>query len=241
MFTESEEFYDIIYSTFKDYPGEAARIAELLRGLQPRCRTVLDVASGTGEHARLLALLGFEVDGLDLDPAFVRIASRKHPAGRFFQGDMTDFRLPYRYDAVLCLFSSIGYLKTLDRVGRALIRFREHLQPGGVILVEPWLQPGVLDTTRITRQAGEANGVRVSRVTRAEAEERLSRLIFDYEITDGNGTRHAHEVHELGLFTTAELMDTFRAAGLDAHHDPKGLCDRGLFAATVAEPPRSLS
>jgi len=71
MFTESAAFYDLIYSTFKDYPGEAARIAELLRELRPRCRTVLDVASGTGEHARLLAGMGFVVDGLDLDPAFV--------------------------------------------------------------------------------------------------------------------------------------------------------------------------
>ena len=240
MFTESAEFYDLIYSTFKDYPGEAARIAELLRGLQPRCRTVLDVAAGTGEHAKLLAGLGFVVDGLDLDPAFIRIAARKHPAGRFFQGDMSDFRLPHRYDAVLCLFSSIGYLKTLDRVRQALSRFREHLEPGGVIVVEPWMPPGALDTTRVTQHTGEANGVRVSRVTRVEAEGRLSRLIFYYEITDETGTRRAHEVHELGLFTTAELMQTFRSVGLDVHHDPKGLCDRGLFAATAADAASSL-
>jgi len=234
MYTESAEFYDLIYSTFKDYPGETARIAELLRGLHPECRTVLDVASGTGEHARLLAGLGFVVDGLDLDPAFVRIASQKHPAGRFFEGNMSDFRLPHRYDAVLCLFSSIAYLKTLDLVTRTLIRFREHLEPGGVIVVEPWYPPDALDTTRVARHAAEANGVRVSRVSRVEAEDRLSRFIFDYEITDRTGTRHAHEVHELGLFTTAELMQAFRTAGLDATHDPKGLSDRGLFAATVA-------
>lgn len=240
MYTESAEFYDLIYSTFKDYPGETARIAELLRGLHPQCRTVLDVASGTGEHARLLAGLGFVVDGLDLDPAFVRIASQKHPAGRFFEGNMSDFRLPHRYDAVLCLFSSIAYLKTLDLVTRTLIRFREHLEPGGVIVVEPWYPPDALDTTRVARHAAEANGVRVSRVSRIEVEDRLSRFIFDYEITDRTGTRHAHEEHELGLFTTAELIQAFRTAGLDATHDPKGLSDRGLFAATVAGPAGSL-
>jgi SAM-dependent methyltransferase len=240
MYTESAEFYDLIYSTFKDYPGETARIAELLRGLHPECRTVLDVASGTGEHARLLAGLGFVVDGLDLDPAFVRIASQKHPAGRFFEGNMSDFRLPHRYDAVLCLFSSIAYLKTLDLVTRTLIRFREHLEPGGVIVVEPWYPPDALDTTRVARHAAEANGVRVSRVSRIEVEDRLSRFIFDYEITDRTGTRHAHEEHELGLFTTAELIQAFRTAGLDATHDPKGLSDRGLFAATVAGPAGSL-
>jgi ubiquinone/menaquinone biosynthesis C-methylase UbiE len=55
MFTASAEFYDLIYSTFKDYAGEAAQIVRLLRRLHPQCQTVLDVACGTGEHARILA------------------------------------------------------------------------------------------------------------------------------------------------------------------------------------------
>src|SRR5438552_18690134 len=137
MFSESAEFYDLIYSTFKDYAAEAAHIAGLLRRLNPGCQTILDVACGTGEHARLLGGHGFVVDGIDLDPAFVRIAERKNPAGRFVEADMSDFHLSRRYDAVLCLFSSIAYLQTIQRVSRAVISFREHLAPGGVVIVEP--------------------------------------------------------------------------------------------------------
>ena len=233
MFSESAEFYDLIYRTFKDYADEAAQIASLLRR-NPRCRTVLDVACGTGEHARLLADRGFVVDGIDVDPGFVRIASRKHPSGKFFQADMSDFRLPHRYDAVLCLFSSIGYLRTLDRVTSALICFREHLTPGGVIVIEPWFAPGGLDPDRVVRNIGEADDVSVTRVSRVEIDGRLSRLHFDYEITDAAGTRRVSEVHELGLFTRAELMEAFRNAGLDADYDPKGLTDRGLYVAHVA-------
>jgi len=44
MFNASAEFYDLIYSTFKDYEGEAARIATLLRQVNPGCQTVLDLA-----------------------------------------------------------------------------------------------------------------------------------------------------------------------------------------------------
>jgi SAM-dependent methyltransferase len=233
MFSSSAEFYDLIYSTFKDYEAEVAQIASLLRRLNPQCKTVLDVACGSGEHARLLAARGFIVDGLDLDPAFVRIARQKHPAGRFFEADMSDFHLSHRYDAVMCLFSSIGYLRTLDRVEAALTCFREHLAPAGVVAVEPWFAPGVLDPGRVARNTGEANGVRVTRVSRAEVEGRLSRLHFDYEITDGTGTRRANEVHELGLFTTSELLETFGRAGLEAVHDPKGLTDRGLYLARL--------
>jgi SAM-dependent methyltransferase len=95
-----------------------------------------------GEHARLLTDQGFAVDGLDIESAFVRIASAKNPAGRFVVADMSDFQLPNRYDALLCLFSSIAYLRTLERVTRALACVRDHLAPGGVALVEPWFPPG---------------------------------------------------------------------------------------------------
>lgn len=233
MFSASAEFYDLIYSTKKNYRAEAERIAALLRRLNPGCRTVLDVACGTGEHALHLSKLGFAVDGLDLDPAFVAIARRKHPAGRFVQADMRDFHVPQRYDAVVCLFSSIGYLEVIESVVEALRCFREHLAPGGVVVVEPWFAPGVLDPGRISETTAEANGVRVTRRSTLELEGRISRLRFDYDIADASGTRHAIELHELGLFIPEEMLAAFREAQLDVTYDPQGLTDRGLYAATA--------
>jgi hypothetical protein len=81
---------------------------------------------------------------------------------------------------------------------------------------------------------GVANGVRVDRRAWNEVDGRVSRLHFDYDITDRTGTRHAAEVHELGLFTTGEMLDAFRRAGLEAVHDPVGLTDRGLFVGRAA-------
>jgi SAM-dependent methyltransferase len=233
MFSATAEYYDLIYSRFKDYRREADSIASLLRGINPNCTTVLDVACGTGEHARALAARGFLVDGLDLDPAFVRIAQKKHPAGRFFEADMCDVHLADRYDAVLCLFSSIGYVRTLDRVRQALACFRDHVKPGGTILVEPWFPPGGLDPTRVATNVGEGDGVRVSRTSRVAIEGRLSRLLFEYEITDAAGTRTVNEVHELGLFTTDELLQAFDDVRLAVDYDPKGPMDRGLFVARL--------
>jgi SAM-dependent methyltransferase len=235
VFSLSAKYYDVIYAAFKDYAAEAAQVTTMLRRVNPQCRTVLDVGCGTGEHARLLATEGFLVDGIDIEPAFVAIASRKHPAGRFVVADMSDFRLPERYDAVLCLFSSIGYLRTLDRVTRALVCFREHLAPDGVALVEPWLTPGVLDPAKRFTHTGEAQGVRVSRHSRVEIQGTLSRLLFDYEIEDHGVVRRLSEIHELGLFTTEEMMQAFRDARLDVQHDPEGLTGRGLFIARSAQ------
>ena len=230
MFSESAELYDLIYASFKDYEAETEQLAALLRAARPGLRTVLDVACGTGEHARLLAERhGLAVDGIDLDPAFVRIAQAKNPAGRFVVADMCDFDLGRQYDAVICLFSAIGYAGTLDRVTSAIGRFRAHVAPGGVIVVEPWFAPGVLQDGYVARNVGERDGVRVERNSRTEIEGRLSRLHFDYDVTDHGRTRHASEVHELGLFTADEMRSAFEANGLAVEHDPQGLTGRGLY------------
>jgi SAM-dependent methyltransferase len=235
MFTASAEYYDLIYAAFKDYAAEIAQVSSLLRRLNPDCRTVLDVGCGSGEHARLLGERGFAVDGLDIEETFVRIAAAKNPAGRFVAADMSGFQLPNRYDALRCLFSSIGYLRTLERVTRALACFRDHLAPGGLALVEPWFPPGVLEPNREFTHCGEAHGVKVSRHSRTEIDGTLSRLLFTYEIDDHGVARRVSEVHELGLFTTEEMMRAFDAAGLHVDHDPEGLTGRGLFIATCPQ------
>jgi len=232
MYSESAELYDLIYASFKNYEAETDQLFGLLSQAQPGLRTVLDVACGTAEHARLLAERhGLSVDGIDLDPTFVEIAQRKHPSGRFVVADMGDFDLGRRYDVVICLFSSIGYLRTIDRVTRAIGRFRHHLEPGGIIVVEPWFPPGVMTYGYTSTDVGEGVGLRVVRRARTEIDGRLSRLHFDYDITRDGHTRHASEVHELGLFTLEEMRAAFEANGLDVEYDSKGLTGRGLYVA----------
>ena len=233
MFSESAELYDAIYGTFKDYAAEAKAIAALVRTAHPGARTVLDVGCGTGEHAKhLRASHGFAVDGLDLDPGLLAMARRKAQDAQFFEADMSAFDLGRQYDVVACLFSSIGYLKTLSRVTQALRCFRRHLVPGGIVIVEPWLTPDVMRAGAGSTKRAETNGVRVERTSHTAITGNISTLTFTYRIEDATGVRTAQEAHELGLFTPAEMLGCFREAGLAATHDAAGIFDnRGLYVA----------
>lgn len=234
VLSESADVYDLLYTTVKDYAAESARIAELIRERAPGARSLLDVACGTGRHARWLAERhGFYVDGLDLQPDFVRIAQRNLPAGRVVQADMTSFDLERHYDAIICLFSAIGYVRTLENVTRTLARFRAHLADGGVVIVEPWFPPGVLQPGRIFATCAEREGLAVCRMGRTEVDGRTSRLHFEYLIGRGGIIERASETHELGLFTTDEMAGCFRAAGFVPEHDPVGIDQRGLFIASI--------
>lgn len=234
MFTESAEIYDLIYSGFKNYAEESDRLAAVIRSANPQCHSVLDVACGTGEHMRHLAASGFRVDGIDLDERFVQIAARKNPQSRMWCSDMASLNIDERYDAVLCLFSSIAYVRTLERLVATLRGFRQLLDAGGVIVVEPWFGPGQLDPSRVMRHTAAAPGFRVERVSHLEILGHVSRLRFDYTLTDSSGVRHATEIHEMGLFTTAEMLNAFAEAGLAVEHDAIGLSGRGLYIARAA-------
>jgi SAM-dependent methyltransferase len=236
MFSESAELYDAIYGTFKDYVAESSAIAAVVRDAHPHAHTILDVGCGTGEHAKHLRMShGFDVDGLDMDPGMLAVARRKLPSARFYEADMSSFELGQRYDVVMCLFSSIGYVRTLPRVTDALRCFRNHLTGGGVVIVEPWFAPGMLRLGEGTVNQAEANGVRVERRSHIEVTGALSILTFDYRIESAAGTRTTTEVHELGLFTPEEMLGCFREAGLSATYDAVGLSNRGLYVARVAD------
>lgn len=235
MFSASAELYDAIYFTFKDYVAEAAEIARRIRDLHPGARSILDVGCGTGEHARLLATHhDFRVDGLDLNPEFLRLARAKHPAGRFFIANMAEFNIGERYDAVICMFSSIGYVRTLAAMERAFRSFARHVTPTGVVIVEPWFPPEKMQSGHHSERSATSGAMRIRRVGTTEIEDRLCRLRFDYTVEEPGRVQHITEVHELGLFTEQETLDAFAAAGLTARHDAKTASNRGVYVARIA-------
>jgi SAM-dependent methyltransferase len=235
MFSEAPELYDLIYQSFKDYATEARQIADLLATEAPGAKVVLDVGCGTGEHARYLwADHGYQVDGLDLEPAFIELARAKVPQASFWHGDMADFALETRYDAIVCLFSAIGYLGSLDRVEKAFACFREHLNPAGVVIVEPWFEPEAWHPGRTYLNTVEADDLRVVRLSHSGIRDRTSIVTFHYLIGGEDGIEHRTEHHELALCTRPEMMECFARAGFgDVSYDPKGLIGRGMYVARV--------
>jgi len=232
MFAKSAQYYDLIYSSFKDYPSEAGKIARLIQKLNPNAQTVLDVACGTAEHAKFLnENYNYNVDGIDLDEDLLAMARRKIPNARFEAADMTNFHLGRQYDVVMCLFSSIGYVRSLENVRKTLGCFKNHLSPGGLIIIEPWFTPDSWTSGRIDMKTVESENLKICRMSMIDREGNLSKIRFEYLIGTAEEIHHEIEYHELGLFTVEEMTQCFREARLESNYDPDGIFGRGLYVA----------
>lgn len=232
MFSRSARIYDAIYASIRDYPREAAQLDALIQARRPGAKSLLDVACGTGVHLHHLAGR-YEVEGLDLDPEMLAVARERLPDATFHQGDMASFDLGKRFDAVVCMFSSIGYVKTEEWLRDAIASMARHLEPGGVLVVEPWLTPDAWSDRHVGAVFVDEPELKIARVNVAEREGTISSFEFQYLVGTPDGVEHFSERHELGLFTVEQQLEAFRAAGLEAEHDPEGPMGRGLYVAVA--------
>ena len=151
------------------------------------------------------------------------------PEGSFEIADMAELDLGRTYDAVVCLFSSIGYVVTEERLHATLRGFAAHLNPGGIVIVEPWFRPGDMTDKYVMALTGETEDLVVVRLSHTRIEGARSIMQFEYMVGTDQGLQRLSEEHELGLFTEDEMKEAFTAAGLQVRHDPKGIQKRGLY------------
>ncbi|MFB7916418.1 class I SAM-dependent methyltransferase [Streptomyces sp. NPDC056061] len=105
----------------------------ILRRLPARCDRALDVGSGSGDLARLLATRARAVDAVDADPEIVARARELTVPGTpvtFAVAEAPDGVPPGPYDAITCV-AVLHHLPFAD----ALAAFRERLAPGGTLVV----------------------------------------------------------------------------------------------------------
>ncbi len=233
MFSKSADYYDEIYASIgKDYYKESDKTHKLIQKyLNTQGKSLLDVGCGTGHHAGILGK-NYLVEGLDLDPSILSVARKKYPKIHFHKANMINFKLNKKFDVIISLFSSIGYLKTKSNLNKAIQTMTHHLLPGGVMLIEPWFSPSEWHTGGIFTVHVNKPDIKITRMSHSSRKGNISILNFQYLIGTSKGIQHSTEQHQLGLFTKKDYTAAFRKAGLKVIHDPKGVDGRGLYICT---------
>lgn len=225
-------YYDEIYS-WKDYASEAVRIDEIV---QQRIRSggheLLEVACGTGKYIEHLKDK-YHITGVDINPAMLEVARAKFPEMEFHEADMLDMDLGKQFDVVACLFSSIAYVKSYENLEKSIKNFYNHLKPGGVVIIEPFLEPdkyveGVPHATFVDKP-----NLKIARMNTSIREGDTAILDLHFMVADKDGVKEFAEHHEMGLFDIERVKQMMSATGLEAEYTADGLMsDRGLYIGT---------
>ncbi|MQA98817.1 MAG: methyltransferase domain-containing protein [Actinobacteria bacterium] len=229
LYDDEARYYDALYY-WKDYEGEARRIEEIVDGRVPQAKTLLDVGCGTGMHMLMLRDR-FAVTGLDLNDAMLEVARERLPGVTLHRGDMLDFDLGSRFDIITCLFSGIGYAPDVASLDRAVARMAAHLDPGGLLIVEPWLEPDDFAEGHLGALLADQPDFKLARLNTSHRDGRASRLDFVYALVSPDETKTWESSESLTLFERNEMLAAFERAGFEVEHDPTGLMGRGLYVA----------
>lgn len=205
--------YDAIYRS-KDYDSEVDLIERILvrHGLGG-ARRLLDLGCGTGAHALRLAKRGHVVVGVDRSTEMLAQARTKLTGSEstveFREADIRKFDLGQRFDAVLMMFTVLGYQLTEADLMAALSNVRRHLKPGGLFVFDVWHGPAVLADRPRERQIVVDNGsARISRKARAvlDLPRHLCHVNFEFQRIDEKGrSKQWEEEHIVRYYFFREL------------------------------------
>lgn len=219
-------YYDLLYRD-KDYRGETEFVERLIRMHASGARRVLELGCGTGIHGAMLAEKDYDVVGIDrsedmLSAAAQRVAGLSQAIAkrvRFIRGDVRDFQVEGRFDAVISLFHVLSYQLTNDDLRAVFSQVKAHLAPGGVFIFDCWYGPAVLtDRPTVRVKRFEDASTSVTRIAVPTLHPNLNRVDIQYQLfvkDNGSGTiEELSELHQMRYLFRPELELLAEAAGL---------------------------
>lgn len=239
IFRQGDLYDDVYRGRGKDYQAEADVVLDLIRERNPAAASLLDVGCGTGSHLARFRAAVDHVEGIDLAADMVRVARAKMPDVPLHVGDMRDFDLGRRFDAIACLFSVIAYLPGAADIEVAIERLARHLEPGGVVVVEPWYFPETAVDRHVVSDVAQVDGRTIARVSRGERVGDAHHIEAHYVVAHPEeGIRHFADVHVLAVVARERYEKAFAAAGISVElvKSPRpGLYGPGLFVGVRQE------
>lgn len=230
MYKELAKYYDLIYS-WKDYKKEVNRIKKLIKKYKiSDGNKLLDVGCGTGIHLDYLKDK-FSCTGIDINEEILSVAKKNVKDVIFKQADMIEFDLNEKFDVIICLFSSIGYVKTYSNLKKTLENFANHLENGGIAIIEPWFTKSTywVGPPGMTTYDGEE--IKIARLNTTKIENDQSIMDMHYLIAERDkDVKYFVDKHKLGLFETDRFLEIMKEERFIAKFLKDGLMkERGLY------------
>ena len=192
-----------------------AAFAQQALGLQPGDE-VLDLCCGPGRHALVLVERGLKVTGLDLSADYLAEASAAARQRGLdlatVHADMREIPFRARFDAVVNMFSSFGYLESEEEDAKVLAAVAGALKPGGRFLMDLINREWVVNNyVQNDWHQGEDGTLYLEH---REVDLLASRNHVTFTAISPDGGRREIVGHHFRLYTLTEVLGLLARAGL---------------------------
>lgn len=216
LYSSLAPVYEFINDRHFDYEAQFSSVQE---AIPEGTTSVLEVGCGTG---RLLASLEHEYDhvvGLDLHEEMVAIAKEAVSSSTVFAADMKTIDLQARFDAIVMVGRVFPHVLTDAEEIELLRNCYNHLQPGGVIVLDTFDVRGLEDghSRERTFSSSDFRVTRTSESWITDFEAGRWEFIAEYAITDRKTgeTVVTEETMQLRFHTPSKLESYFNAVGFE--------------------------
>lgn len=183
---------------------------------------VLDVACGTFALDLRLVKRGVRVTGRDLSGDMLAAARRNlraaGKAANLAKADMRHLNLGRTFDAVLCLGTAFNYLATATDARAALSRFRTHLRPGGLLVLDTtnfdaWIREPKNADAEVDYHAPDGTRIAIFSFNEQDLPRRVHHAGMITAVQRQRRLELAYSEAPLRIWTKLELDRALRAAG----------------------------
>lgn len=207
---------------------------------------LLDLACGTGSLSEEMALLGYDVIGVDNSEAMLNVAlDKKYDSGlpiQYLKQDMTKLDMFGTVDVTICALDSLNHLPDLAAVVKAVERVSLFSEPGGLFLFDvntPYKHRNILGDNTFVYDLDE-----VYCVWQNFYSEGNNRVDIHLDLFEPDGDKYCRYEEEFAeIAFPAEIWDKIlKDAGfdvlaryeLDTFDEPEEDCEKLVFAAKKA-------
>ena len=210
IFQNYSDYYDLLYSN-KNYASEVSYIKKLIDENCSNSKQMLELGSGTGNHAVYFSKLNYKIDGIDLSERMVAISNgKKIPNAKFYVGDISNFKFNQKYDVCISLFHVISYITDLNVLVKVFKNIYSSLKPGGIFIFDCWNKPAViLDPPVIRKTSFENELLKIKRTAfpKNDFTKSISKIVFEIGIFNKEKKTKFYETetHKMRFFSEEEI------------------------------------
>jgi SAM-dependent methyltransferase len=193
---------------------ESAFVASAL-GLKAGA-SVLDLCCGQGRHSIRLAKRGLRVMSLDLNAEYLELAKQAAATAKVeietVAADMREIPFEDKFDAIVNMYSSFGYLESEAEDLKVLESAAKALRPGGQLLLDMLNREWAIDNYIQNDWHTGADGTLY--VERRDLDLAASRMHVHFIVVDPNGGRRESIGHDIRLYTLTEMTRLLERVGI---------------------------